>query len=697
MRFHLWLLAALVACGVAQTPWPKFRHDLQQTGRSPFGTNAGAGLRRWSFSTGASVRSSAAVGDNGVLYVGSEDGHLYALNGNDGSLRWKLAMGGPVSSSPIIRGDGTLFVGCGDGNLYAVRSTGSVLWKLPLLGEVAAARNLTTPLPIVSSPTIGADDVVYVGSQDTNLFAVNPTGTLRWKFRAGGSVESSPALANDGTLYFGSVDHNLYAVDAGGMVKWSVPTGDQIQSSPALGADGTVYVTSNDFHLYAVDPAGSVKWKVRNGVTGALASSPAVATDGTIYVAAFDGRLAAHRPADGTIRWTTTLGPVSGSAPAIGGDGTIYVGSTDHSVYAVKSDGTLSWKLPTGGSVVASPAIASDGTVYVGATSGEVNALGTIVPPTGTRLRLISSPPVGTCGAARRGGPGGTIVKTLGCGWIDFGGGQSTFVGAPVPNGAVTELNTACTRAACTVTARTAAETGSNDTCSAAGCRFGPYIPVANAGTSACLRNSFAAAASGTLDSALGTFTGSFPLSSAVYLTANAASPCPRCVGGTVGTTNSGTCDPTWRAGGPGPFLDAGTPCTPINAARDTHDCEPPTATLLSAVPLALTPLTTGSTSLTGPGGLFCPTQTTPGAFGCSGSNPFNPTCPGGNVAPVVDYIGATGKAAGALTPGAHPITLASIFCVPTVGGTPGHLIDAAANLPGPGAVSLPATIELLP
>ena len=64
---------------------------------------------------------------------------------------------------------------------------------------------------------------------------------------------------------------------------------------------------------------------------------------------------------------------------------------------------------------------------------------------------------------------------------------------------------------------------------------------------------------------------------------------------------------------------------------------------------------------------------------------------------PVVDYIEATGMAAGSLTPGAHPIRLASTFCIPSVGGALGFLINGAANLPGPGAVTLPATAELAP
>jgi hypothetical protein len=211
------------------------------------------------------------------------------------------------------------------------------------------------------------------------------------------------------------------------------------------------------------------------------------------------------------------------------------------------------------------------------------------------------------------------------------------------------------------------------------------------------VRNTFASPASGTLDRTLGTFTGSFPLTSTVYLTANATSPCPLCVGGTPGVTNSGTCDASWTSGS-GPSPDAGAPCTPVNAAGNTHDCDPPSAVVLPAFPVNLTPITTGTAFDSDPGGIFCPGQTTTGAFGCRGqASAANAICPGGNAPPAIDYIGEVGSPGGSLTPGTHPATLASVFCIPSVGGSLGFLINGAANLPGPGATSLPGTLQLLP
>jgi hypothetical protein len=90
--------------------------------------------------------------------------------------------------------------------------------------------------------------------------------------------------------------------------------------------------------------------------------------------------------------------------------------------------------------------------------------------------------------------------------------------------------------------------------------------------------------------------------------------------------------------------------------------------------------------------------QANTGAFGCAGDGTAaNPICPGGNVPPVMDFIGETGVAAGPLTPGTHPVTLASTFCIPAAGGALGFIINGAANLPGPGATSLPGTLQLGP
>jgi len=104
---------------------------------------------------------------------------------------------------------------------------------------------------IVSSPAV-ANGIVYVGSEDKHLYAVDATtGKERWRFAAGSTVDRSPVVAN-GIVYIGSGNENLYAIDAAtGKEKWRFPTGDWVDSSPAV-ANGIVYVGSNDKNLYAI-------------------------------------------------------------------------------------------------------------------------------------------------------------------------------------------------------------------------------------------------------------------------------------------------------------------------------------------------------------------------------------------------------------------------------------------------------------
>ena len=76
------------------------------------------------------------------------------------------------------------------------------------------------------------------------------TGAVKWSYTAGGLITSSPAVV-DGVVYVGSYDGKLYALDAvTGAVKWSYITGSGIESSPAV-ANGVVYIGSDDATIYA--------------------------------------------------------------------------------------------------------------------------------------------------------------------------------------------------------------------------------------------------------------------------------------------------------------------------------------------------------------------------------------------------------------------------------------------------------------
>lgn len=258
---------------------------------------------------------------------------------------------------------------------------------------------------IYSTPAIGADGTLYVGSYDGKLYALNSkTGKQKWAFETGWAIASSPAIGADGTIYIGSGDGKLYALDPNAAddderEKWSFATGDRIYSSPAIGQDGTIYISSYDGKLYALDPDIDDDkreiWSYEIG--GQIDSSPAVGADGTIYVGSGDGIFYALNSSaeDDTHRLKWSFEPETAedclwmmdepcsfySSPAIGADsGTIYVGSDDGYVYALDpnaddDEDRLKWSYETWGSVSSSPAIGKDGTVYVGSSDGSLYAL----------------------------------------------------------------------------------------------------------------------------------------------------------------------------------------------------------------------------------------------------------------------------------------------------------------------------------
>jgi len=342
--------------GLADTPWPMFRHNLKHTGKSPYSGPA-APQARWSFQAGSWVFSSPAIDEDGTVYIGANDTQLYAIN-PDGSEKWHFMSSGAFYSSPAIGSDGTIYAGSYNGRLYAINPDGSEKWNFD-----------TTDL-IKSSPAIGDDGTIYIGSSDSNLYAVNPDGTKKWHFPTGNKIYASPAIEDDGTIYISSWDENLYAVFPNGGEKWRFHLGSQPRCSPAIGADGTIYAGSQGTTFYAINPDGTEKWNFSAG--GSVSASPAIDDDGTIYVAG-GGRLYAIHPDDGTELWRFTAS--TDSSPAIDADGTIYVGSGQN-LYAINPDGTRKWHYNTGDTIQSSPAIGADGTIYVGSNDNKLHAIG---------------------------------------------------------------------------------------------------------------------------------------------------------------------------------------------------------------------------------------------------------------------------------------------------------------------------------
>jgi outer membrane protein assembly factor BamB len=300
------------------------------------------GTLKWVLPTKSKFTASSAIGSDGTIYAAGTHqdrpvycfgelairaGFLYAVT-PEGVLKWSVMLSGEVTSSPAIAADGTIYIAStgeiefdrvdpcdkesnylpssvapniypANSHLYAFTPNGALKWRFGGIGDFN------------SSPSIGSDGTIYIGSDFRNyaygeeknkivsysattegyLYAISPDGILKWLVDLYGDVDSSPAIANDGTIYVGSDKHDVFAVNPNGTIRWSFPTRNDVNSSPAIGDDGTIYVGSDDGFLYALNPNGTEKWRYEEG--GAIGSSPTIISNGIIYVGSASGNLIA--------------------------------------------------------------------------------------------------------------------------------------------------------------------------------------------------------------------------------------------------------------------------------------------------------------------------------------------------------------------------------------------------------------------
>ena len=253
-----------------------------------------------------------------------------------------------------------------------------------------------------SSPVVGEDGTVYFGCKDDNLYAINPDGTLKWKYKTEGDVASSPAIGPDGTIYFASDDSYLYAIeDSGkfGKLKWKYrvvnpqyrPRGPLMVES-----DGTIYVPSS--HLEAVDKDGNRKWTFNTGVAGLPHGASISADASSLFIehaTAMEYGLACLGK-EGVLKWEVDLGGApfdfSHSVPTTGSGGVVYypTGFDNSKLFAVTASGEVQWSLSGLGDMqFTSAALGANGTIFItGGGEGDLHAL----RPDSHRLWTVSIP-----------------------------------------------------------------------------------------------------------------------------------------------------------------------------------------------------------------------------------------------------------------------------------------------------------------
>jgi outer membrane protein assembly factor BamB/predicted MPP superfamily phosphohydrolase len=243
------------------------------------------GKEKWIFKTGGAIYSSPAASNNKIVF-GSTDGYVYCLD-EKGKEFWKLKTGAAVMGCPIIE-NSIVFIGASDHCFRAIDlETGKELWNFNGLNG-----------PVVSSPIINKDDIIF-GAWDTYLYSLNKlNGRLNWKWSNGSAVRNySPAacipVIKDDVIYIVAPDRYLTAIDAfTGQTIWRTKESG-VRESIGISQDGKyVYGKTMNDSIVAFATgreAQKAAWKLHAGFGYEHAPSMLIEKDGNIFFGTRNG------------------------------------------------------------------------------------------------------------------------------------------------------------------------------------------------------------------------------------------------------------------------------------------------------------------------------------------------------------------------------------------------------------------------
>lgn len=299
--------------------WPQFRGDAAGTAyTADLGPGGDLDLR-WTFTASEAMGNLVSDGDS--IYVYGRKGDLFALDAVTGSQRWGVDLSPNEYSdanmwpNPAVH-DGVIYTGTFDGNMVALDVTdGSVIWQQDLSNK-----------PITASASI-VDDALYLLTPERTIVALNlATGAANWEWSGEILLSNWASAVGGGSIYIITDNElSLVAIDtATGETRW---VADLAGVRGGVGyADGRVYVTNDNQSYYALDATdGSVLW-TSDPVPGDQTYSPAV-TPTLVIASSQNGPTRALDRKSGEVIWS--VDGAEASVRPIASANAVYVVSED--------------------------------------------------------------------------------------------------------------------------------------------------------------------------------------------------------------------------------------------------------------------------------------------------------------------------------------------------------------------------------
>lgn len=311
----------------------------------------------WTFTCEDEIRGTASYAD-GVLYIGSYDHNLYALEADNGKFVWKYAADGGIVSKPAIY-ENKLYFGSTDQYVHAISCrNGKKVWVQSTDGA------------IYSSPVI-AEGHLFIGSDDEHLHVLNlMAGREAWSVNLGSRIRSSPRVENE-LVYIGCENGEIQCYDFSGNIKWRTAAKRAVTGSPHC-YNNVIYITSLDGVLYAIDAkSGWIIWRFRME-SGSICTP--TTNENLIYVGSTDNTFYCVNIKSTKKVWSYDTDNQINSSPVFY-KGAIYFCNIDGMVYSLHApSGRLRWKYQAEGAITGSPIIIDD-ILFIGAADNKIYAL----------------------------------------------------------------------------------------------------------------------------------------------------------------------------------------------------------------------------------------------------------------------------------------------------------------------------------
>ena len=227
--------------------------------------------KAWEFQPDSSIGELGLVAASDMIFFGSKDGRIYAIDAMSGVARWTFKMGKELMLS-LVTADGIIFAASKDKNLYAIDvQTGKEKWRFSAGGEI--------------SPPAVSYGAVFFGSKDKRVYGLDVnSGEKLWEAKTGHKKHSCPIIADGKVLIAG--DDDLYALDPNnGTILWEVKKALFYQTLPAV-AGGLAFCTKDSA---VIDLASGKEVEKIPSLRGLRDLSQVVLADGTLYTMALAG------------------------------------------------------------------------------------------------------------------------------------------------------------------------------------------------------------------------------------------------------------------------------------------------------------------------------------------------------------------------------------------------------------------------